>query len=172
MPDPPPAGLSWNVKSSFIDYLARLPSSEVSVAGGASYHPTTGFTFPAEDPSAPEPSPRHVWIDVPLRQLRFVGDVRFLAHRGLLCIALASPWVEMNSPATASLSVHVPGSDASERVTIASMQWSHPDTSHGRPVWHDLAATLTAEGSALFGGMYAAGTPLDPLSITLAPHHC
>ncbi|MCX6497841.1 MAG: HtaA domain-containing protein [Arthrobacter sp.] len=91
--------------------------------------------------------------------LKFSGTLRAFGHFGMSLGHIIDPWVEKHEEGTYLSVVRWPGQ--SHRITIADL--------HGNPQNGQSGATLTLEGTEVFGGVYQAGTELDPVSIVANP---
>jgi len=163
-----PAGeLRWAIKDSLQRYLIAA-GAEVSVANGCRYSHEGEFVFPAAEPGARSGAGR-IRGDAAPSARRFTGDIRFLAHHGMLDVFLADPLLDAG-PGTARLRVRLsPASQA--RTAIALVEWGASDAAADGRLRRVLAATLTADGARVFGGGYAAGTPLAPITLLEAAAH-
>nr|WP_255499112.1 HtaA domain-containing protein [Leucobacter sp. cx-169] len=110
----------------------------------------------------------------------FTGGVHFTGHEGLLQLDVANPTLELVSPTEAYLLLDL----------ASTKQTGEPDVSlpQVRAVKLDLTGTIivngvtleivdapgrfTAEGASAFGGFYAAGEEVDPLSLTAQAEGC
>lgn len=137
------AALTWEVKTSFVGYVRAVGGRVVADRGALD--DGTAFVFPAEGVPAEETA----W--------RFRGRVTFQAHDGLLDVAIADPWLRVDG---ADLEVSVVDGSGS-RVTVA----------RGRsdaPVSTPVPVVLVAGAEHLFDAAYPPGTPLAPVSVSLA----
>ena len=139
--------LWWGVKASLVDYVLTMGEGRI-VADHESVAPDGSrvFGFAAE----------------PAEPLRFRGDLRFVAHGGMLDVRLRDPRAELgDSPAlTADRVSHL---EQASRLRIADLVRSADDSSW--PGFVRFGATLTAEATALFDGMYPRGSELAPVWI-------
>ncbi|MCU1548190.1 MAG: hypothetical protein JWO29_1141 [Arthrobacter sp.] len=158
-PDPsPPLGLTWGIKRSFIDYIRGLPDGAVSAADGATVVEPGLFRF------APERSEYDIARGAGL--LRFRGDVRLAGHHGMMFVRLLDPWIEL-AGGSGILSIST-GGGGQERAEVGTLRAVAPRESEGYLVWEHVAVMVSAGGSELFDGQYAAGQPMDPLFIRVA----
>ena len=151
-----PSGLYWRVKGSFVAYLTSMADGTCAISDGADVDATGLFRFPAATAANPGPD---AWT------LRFGGTVSFSGHFGALAIALARPTVEM-TPAGGSLRAST-GEPDGRRIRLATLRPATPTRIGETLLWPPLAPVLTGEGSELFGGAYAPGLELDPLTIAI-----
>jgi hypothetical protein len=152
----------WAIKRSFQHYIASLPDGVRSVTDGAATAADQEFLFPLIGGVELERM-------APGTRLRFVGDVRFRGHGGMLFLVFADPEVEIVSTDSAILSVktHVPGSAELQRVDVASLRLPAMEKTEGYLLWAGIIAVLTTAGADLFNGVYEAGTALETVSILL-----
>jgi len=131
-------GLRWEIKRSFLRYIARMPDGACSVTDGADPVDESAFRFePAGD-------------------LRFRGVVRFSGHHGFLFVRIADPELQVDGTRG---TLTIAGEPA--RVPLVTCELSaEPDgTTKG------TAVRLTAEGAELFNAVYPAGEPFDDFTI-------
>ena len=149
-PGPASPAVSWAIKASFLAYVRRSSGTITVVAPARSGD--NGFEFPLIRPAT-------------RGELVFSGGVAFTAHGGMLDVLVAEP-VVAGDPGELALSVgdHRDPSNAALRRCIARLEVAAP---HPTMAVVALRPRLTDEGSALFGGVYPAGSELDPL--LLAP---
>lgn len=130
--------LIWPIRRSFVDYV-RASDGTVVLGGGAT-ESEEGFVFRSA------PGTAHA----------FTGNVRFLAHGGMLDVELGDPVFTVDGDA-ATLSVSTGGGAA--RTTVARLIGIRGS---------DLASgqlLLTYEGTRLLGDVYQPGSPLDAFRI-------
>jgi len=148
--------LVWGIKSSFLRYLASLPDGGYQAGPGVTVTADGEFCFP---PDARLAGPRHQ---------AFRGEVRFSGHGAFLYVRIADPRVEFPADPVgvegdARLTVAGEGSARLHLADLSLMRRS--DASASSPAMRHLlfVPRLTAAGAEVFGGVYPAGTPLDPL---------
>ncbi|MDR2321583.1 MAG: HtaA domain-containing protein [Microbacterium sp.] len=165
------ASLDWGVKSSFVGYVkSPIAHGQVQTIGstGAGFHwPGGGGTASA---------------DLGTASVEFgAGDgVHFTGHAmngvNALDLTFTHPQVVISGGA-ATLLLDVTGREfksttepgelfTHDAVEFATVALGSPQVSGTTYTWANAAVTLTAEGAAAFGGFYAAGTALDPLTLT------
>ncbi|CUR55569.1 conserved hypothetical protein [metagenome] len=152
-------GLTWTVKASFRAYVERLADGSVVVSDGAQVAVDGGWTFGA-DPTVSAP----VGVD---GFLAFHGEVRFQAHGGLLVVRILDPWLTVVGE-RGELTI----STGSGRAALVSLDIAQVDSPAGTATWAATDVRLTPDGVELFNGVYQAGEPFEPFTITLplAPH--
>jgi hypothetical protein len=157
---PPPLGLTWGIKRSFIKYMRELPDGAVSATDGAEMLDSGFFNFPPGggdyDPAAGTGT------------LRFSGDVRMSGHYGMLFVRITDPWVSF-SPTGGVLSIPAgdanTAADAPERIPLVTFNAAVPRVAGEHLVWQSVEAFLTPEGREVFNGQYETFQAMDPLSI-------
>ncbi|MEU9338962.1 HtaA domain-containing protein [Streptomyces sp. NPDC048290] len=164
--------LDWGVKSSFQTYVTGpIAQGGYSLTGGAATVGAQQFRFHSASGSYDGGTGAF--------SAGFSGGVRFTGHRTdsgahELDMTISRPTVRL-SGGGGTLYVDVTskakGTGAvttSSQVPFASLSLGGIDLrGGGRAVTlNNLPATLTAEGARSFAGYYAAGTPLDPVSLS------
>ncbi|MFS0694139.1 HtaA domain-containing protein [Streptomyces nitrosporeus] len=165
--------LDWGIKSSFQSYVTGpVAQGDWSLTGGAAtvggsryrFHSATG----SYDPSSGA------------LQAGFSGGVHFTGHRQAdgsdqLDLTLSRPTVRISGGA-GTLHADVVSKDReSGRVTraaqvpLATLGLGSVDMRGATTpvVLTDVPATLTSQGATAFAGYYTAGTPLDPVSLSV-----
>ncbi|MBU8865636.1 HtaA domain-containing protein [Paenarthrobacter aromaticivorans] len=148
----------WGIKASFRRYLAMQPGAEATVGGGAAITARSEFLFPAAvgvdllPPTGPG-------------EMKFEGDVQFIAHGGLLNVILADPRIQRGDDQIflSALTGQYSGSAGSPTVVAELVERIEADGS----ISYD--ATLASSGVQVFGGVYPAGEPLDAVQIVHNP---
>ena len=133
--------LSWGVKASFRSYIVGPIAKGAITTSGASVDGGR-FVFPQGKSG-------------------YTGSVRFTGHAGALDLTFSDPRVDVRAQ---TLSMVVTGVG---RVTIATLDLPKPTKKGGATRYSNASATLTAAGAAAFDGYYAAGEPLDPVSLVI-----
>lgn len=152
------ATLWWGVKQSFRGYV-EATGGTIETRDGAERAADGGFTFSA----APE---NGLGLDAdgkPHGQGKFLGEVRFEAHGGMLSVCLADPILEIG-PSGAALSV-ADSRERARRVEIAKLDLTAMTSEGGEFV---IPAALSMDGWQLLGDHYPPMTALDPVRLTLA----
>ena len=153
------ATLHWGVKTSFRGYVAMM-GGVTEVGGGAELATDGGFTFAA----APD-SDLAVAADGSLTgQGRFLGEVRFEAHGGMLKVFLADPAVEITE--TGAVLTVADSAARTRRVEIAKLDLAA--ITAGEPGETSIPTSLTMDGSFVLGDHYPPTTALDPARLTVA----
>ncbi|MGW1814587.1 HtaA domain-containing protein [Streptomyces sp. NPDC002125] len=165
--------LDWGIKSSFQSYVTgSIAHGSWSLNGGAAtvggsqfrFHSATGSYDPANGAFT----------------AGFSGGVHFVGHRqddgtNQLDLTISRPTVRISGGAGTLYADMVSKERGSGRVTrssqvpLATLGLSGIDMRGGStPVaLTNIPATLTSQGASAFAGYYAAGTPLDPVSLSV-----
>ncbi|MFH8515812.1 HtaA domain-containing protein [Streptomyces gelaticus] len=165
--------LDWGIKSSFQSYVTGpVANGSWSLTGGAAtlggsqfrFHSATGSYDPATGAFASG----------------FTGGVHFLGHRKSdgsheLDLTISRPTVRIAGGSGTLYADMVSKDRGSGRVTsaarvpLATLGLSGIDMLGGTtPVaLSNIPATLTSQGARAFAGYYPAGTPLDPVSLSV-----
>ena len=165
--------ITWGLKSSFRSYIVSPGAAGSVVASeGATQAASNGvFTFPADTGSR----------DGSAAAIDTRGQVRFEGHDGVLDVAISDIRVDIQGT-TGSLVVdavsrqYAPGattpgtSVAYDDVVFADLDLSAvtPTSSSTSYLAASIPATLTSAGVPILAGFYAAGTALDPVTVSLA----
>jgi len=152
------ATLSWGLKQSFVAYVEGAGGA-IATGEGAARNPEGGFTFAA----TPGEGLRIGADGKPEGSARFVGEVSFEAHGGMLKVFLADPSVEIG-PAGAVLAV-ADTRKRDRRVTLAQLDMAAAAVGDDG-VWA-IPAKLSLDGWQVMGDHYPPFTPLDPVRLTL-----
>ena len=156
VPDPlPPPGLTWGIKRSFLDYIKDLPDGTVAASAGATVSGSGRFTF--------IPAGSDYDVHTGTGVLRFRGDVRLAGHHGMLFVRLLDPWVQFSGD-RGVLSIST-GDGGQDRTPVGFVQAARPEAIGGCLVWRQIEVLNSPDGAELFDGQYAAGQPMDPLSM-------
>ena len=165
--------LDWSVKASFQNYVTGpVAKGSWTLSGGAGtvgenlfrFHSATGGYDP----------------DSGALRSGFSGGVRFVGHKQAdgayeLDLTINNPTVRISgSSGTLHADIRSKAKDSGKvsdrrQVPMASLNLSGVDMRGGTtPVaLSGVPATLTAEGAKSFAGYYEAGTPLDPVSLSV-----
>lgn len=165
--------LDWGIKSSFQSYVTGpIAQGSWSLTGGAATVGGSQFRFHSATGS----------YDPGTGAFRagFSGGVRFVGHKKAggsyeLDLTISRPTVrtaggrgtlyaDMTSKAKGSGTV-----TTAAQVPLAALDLSGIDmVGGGSPVaLNNVPATLTSQGATAFAGYYTAGTPLDPVSLSV-----
>jgi hypothetical protein len=136
--------LHWSIKTTFVDYVNRLPDGRCDLEGGVT-QAEDGLAFPA---AATEGGHGHE---------QFSGTVVFTGHHGLLRISIADPCIEHDGRA-GRLTIADPDWPG-RRMQLASFERT-PADGHDA-AWTGSRVELTSDGADLFYLAYAAGDGLD-----------
>ncbi|MEU8508414.1 HtaA domain-containing protein [Streptomyces brevispora] len=165
--------LDWGIKSSFQSYVTGpIAHGSWSLTGGAAtvggsqfrFHSATGSYDPASGAFASG----------------FSGGVRFAGHKKSdgsyeLDLTISRPTVRIQGGSGTVYADMVSKDRATGRVTsmaqvpMATLGLSGIDMRGGStPIaLNNVPATLTSQGAKSFAGYYTAGTPLDPVSLSV-----
>ncbi|MGA5194780.1 HtaA domain-containing protein [Streptomyces exfoliatus] len=165
--------LDWGIKSSFQSYVTGpIAQGSYGLTGGAATVGGSQFRFHSAQGSYDPESGAF--------EAAFSGGVRFTGHRKAdgtdeLDLTISRPrvriqggqgtlYADMASKAKGSGKVTV-----TAQVPLATLNLGGIDMrGGGSPVsLAGVPATLTAQGATAFAGYYPAGTPLDPVSLTV-----
>jgi hypothetical protein len=146
------ASLRWTVKTSLVDYITGLRDGVIEFDGGVAWD-GGGFVFPLET----------VVDDGTRVEVHFAGRTAMAGHGGLLWLMVGQPRIELHhSGATISV---LDTRDRSARLPLVDLRWLE------RGAGGQLVADteLRTEGTWMFEDRYPAGTPFDPVHVTLPP---
>ncbi|MFJ8884309.1 HtaA domain-containing protein [Streptomyces sp. NPDC102402] len=165
--------LDWGIKSSFQSYVTGpVAGGSWSLTGGAATVGRSEFRFHSATGS----------YDPASGDLRagFSGGVRFVGHKQAgggneLDLTISRPTVRISGGTGTLYADMVSKARGSGRVTtsaqvpLATLGLSGIDMKGGStPIaLNGVPATLTSQGASAFAGYYAAGTPLDPVSLSV-----
>jgi hypothetical protein len=144
-------GMAWAVKDSFVNYVRAMRDGRIMLGNGAAVTSTRQFYFPFAGLDR---------MDERRLMLRFSGEVRFLAHHGLMSVLLCNPRIEIHGDA-AFLSIE----QGSTWLRLAEFQMPPAQRQDGAAMWSDLELTLSSTGIETFGATYSAGETLAPLTV-------
>ncbi|MFE3899274.1 HtaA domain-containing protein [Streptomyces sp. NPDC059153] len=165
--------LDWGIKSSFQSYVTGpIANGSWSLTGGAAtvggsqfrFHSATGSYDPATGAFGSG----------------FSGGVRFVGHKKPgggyeLDLTISRPTVRITG-GTGTVLADMAGKDrgsgrvtSASQVPLATLDLSGIDMKGGStPIaLNNVPATLTSQGAKAFAGYYTAGTPLDPVSLSV-----
>lgn len=165
--------LDWGIKSSFQSYVTGpIAQGNWNLTGGAATVGGSQFRFHSAQGSYDPASGAFT--------AGFTGGVRFLGHRRSdgtheLDLTISRPRVRIEGgrgTLHADMASKAKGSGqvtSSSQVPLASLDLSGIDMrGGGSPIsLTNVPATLTSQGARAFAGYYTAGTPLDPISLTV-----
>ncbi|MDK1474045.1 HtaA domain-containing protein [Streptomyces sp. 549] len=165
--------LDWGVKSSFQTYVTGpIAQGGFSLVGGAGTVGANQFRFHSAS-GGYDP-------DSGAFRASFGGGVRFTGHRAAdgsqeLDLTISRPTVRISGGSGtlyADMRSKARGSGTytdRAQVPLANLRLGGVDMrGGGSPIaLNSVPATLTAEGATAFAGYYAAGTPLDPVSLSV-----
>ena len=152
--------LTWGVKQSFRHYVQSM-GGVTEARGGAVRTADGEFTFAIAAGGG-------LSLDAagkPQGQANFLGEVRFVAHGGMLSVFFADPALEFG-PTSATLTV-ADTEARTLRIEIAKLDLTAITTgADGELV---IPTALSLYGGQLLGDHYPPGTPVDPVRLKLAP---
>ncbi|WP_406412279.1 HtaA domain-containing protein [Streptomyces halstedii] len=165
--------LDWGIKSSFQSYVTGpIAQGSWSLTGGTATVGGSQFRFHSATGSYDPESGAF--------QAGFSGGVRFVGHRqsdgtNQLDLTIGRPTVRISGGSGTLYADMVSKDRESGRVTtsaqvpMATLGLSGINMRGGStPVaLNNVPATLTAQGAKAFAGYYTAGTPLDPVSLSV-----
>lgn len=149
------SGLQWGVKQSFRAYVEGS-GGRIEAGGGAVRSPDGGFEF------APAPgNALSIGADGAVSgEGRYLGELRFEAHGGMLSVFLADPRIESGPD---GLVLTVADSPArNRRIAIANLDTAQAPPETGGV---SLPTRLTLDGMFLLGDHYPPGTLVDPVRL-------
>lgn len=152
--DPSRSGVSWSVRESLLQYVARA-GGVIEVTPPASAH-DAGFSWPAvgliHDPATGSAC------------LRLDGAVRLSAHDGLLEVPLNALALHIDD----GIGRLVSDADPSKPVVIVHGSVREVTAAEGVTAWVIDEPVLHADVVDWFGGQYPAGAPFAPLIVATA----
>lgn len=166
--------LDWGIKSSFQSYVTGpIAQGSWSLTGGAATVGASRFRFHSAQGSYDPASGAFT--------AGFSGGVRFVGHRGAddgtheLDLTISRPRVRIEGgrgTLYADMASKAKGTGqitSSAQVPLASLDLSGIDMrGGGSPIsLSNVPTTLTTQGARAFAGYYTAGTPLDPIGLTV-----
>ncbi|MCP3817552.1 HtaA domain-containing protein [Streptomyces sp. A3M-1-3] len=158
--------LDWGIKSSFQSYVTGpVAKGSWRLRGGAATAGGSQFRFHSATGSYDPDSGAF--------RAGFSGGVRFVGHRKPdgsyeLDLTISRPTVRISGGSGTLYADVVSRSTASSQVALASLSLAGVNMRGGGTpvVLTGVPATLTSQGAAAFAGYYAAGTQLDPVSLS------
>ncbi|OCB22456.1 HtaA domain-containing protein [Mycobacterium intracellulare] len=162
MTEPKDVGLRWAVKRSFLDYVARTPDGRAYVAGGVRANADGEVIFPPAEPL-------EAAVATDTRVFAFGGEVRYLAHGGLLHVIIADPVLTVTGDAGVLTVAAVDEEDQPTRIELVTFTVGVRALESAPTTWESSEVRLTADGATVFGGVYSAGELMAPLHVHLPP---
>jgi hypothetical protein len=145
--------LRWAVRPSFVRYVQVMAGGSCEAVDGAEADAAGVFDFPLTEAAETGGN----WV------LTFGGGARFRAHQGFLDVDLHGLRLRVMA-AGAALDIAVA---AGGYGTIATMHPVTPVTENGLMSWSGLVPLLTEGGTAVFGGVYPAGSDFGSLDVAV-----
>lgn len=142
-------GFAWALKRSFVEYIAGMRDGRMSLEGEAALTSTQEFYFPFRSTQRGNGD----WVS------SFSGGLRFVAHHGLLSVAIRNPQLRVAGEFGSLL---IDGPDG--RVEIAHLTMTEPTRDGDVLMWRCDDVRLSPSAVELFGGSYDAGEPLAPIT--------
>lgn len=135
--------LEWAIKPSFVAYVEALPDGGVELEDGVTRTEEGAFVFPG----------------VVGTDLAFRGAVRFHGHAGVLDVTIADPRVEPTG-STADLTIALGNGNGRVRFATVGVL-----TRTAVGILSSADVSATDDGAYVLGGVYQAGTALDPFTV-------
>jgi Htaa len=155
-------GLLWGIKSSFVEYVRRMPDGQGALGAGARPLDVGGILFPplrGARRTTPDNVDERIW--------EFGGDVRFRGHFGMLFVRIAFPTIAVRD-GVGVLTVADPyTTEGGERLILADITLQEQPAPPGLLIWSSTEVRMNAEAGKLFNDVYQVGEPLDPLTLVL-----
>jgi hypothetical protein len=148
--------LEWGVKQSFRNYVEAAGGS-IQVGDGMERTADGAFVFAAA------PGEGLTWIAEgrPEGRGRFVGEVRFEAHGGMLKVFLADPAVGIGASVATITVADSPARDRRVELALLDLGAAEPAEGGG---WI-IPTRLSRDGWQVLGDNYPPMTPLDPVRL-------
>jgi hypothetical protein len=157
-----PFGLRWGIKSSFVEYIRRMPDGQGRLGDGAVPVGLVEILYP------PERGELHTMDDGSIeRSWIFRGQVRFSGHFGMLVVRVAAPALTVRD-GRAELTVADPSAtETGARLALVTLRLDPRPAPDGIELWQGTDVRLTAAGTGLFNDVYPEGEPFEPLTVLL-----
>ncbi len=166
------ATLRWGVKQSFRSYvLSPTARGAIEPTGGVTMD-ASGFSW-ANGTGVADAATGTALVAYP-------GQIRFTGHGGVLDLTIADVRLRIDSATQATIVASTVARDMASGeyatqtgIDLATVAIATPadaaaaDVAEGTLTIANAPAVLTEVGAAAFGGFYAAGAALDPVSATL-----
>ncbi|MER5971513.1 HtaA domain-containing protein [Streptomyces sp. NPDC002055] len=160
--------LDWGVKKSFRTYVTGpVAKGKIRLSGGAVRH-ASGYRFPDGKGSYD--------ADQGSLDAKFAGAVRFTGHHGSLDLKFSDLSIQVKG-AKGALVADVSSKDretgkvthsSDVRVGALTVGSGSLEAEGDLITLEKIPATLTADGAKAFGGFYAAGDALDPVTVAVS----
>ncbi|HWF00740.1 MAG TPA: HtaA domain-containing protein [Caulobacteraceae bacterium] len=151
--------LTWGLKESFRGYV-EAAGGAIETGEGASRDGAGAFIFPDAAEAASGEGLSLGDGGGPQGVARFVGQVRFQAHGGMLDVFLADPLIEITADAAVLRVADTPARD--RQVHLANLDIAAAWLEDGEWV---VPAKLSRDGWQVLGDHYLPSTPLDPVRL-------
>lgn len=149
--------LTWGVKQSFRAYV-EAAGGEVTPGGGTTRDADGAFVFVTTDQSALAVSADGAVTG----EGHFEGEVKFVAHGGMLSVFLADPRIESGAEGLVLTVADSPARD--RRIAIVKLDAANASRAPDGALL--LPATMTLDGMFLLGDHYPPGTVVDPVRLS------
>ena len=160
--------LTWGVKQSFRAYV-EAAGGEVTLGGGTTRGADGAFVFVTAADSASDTisklglsSQEHRQHPAVTGEGRFEGEVKFVAHGGMLSVFLADPRVESTAEGLVLTVADSPARD--RRIAIVKLDAGAAGRDADGAL--TLPAAMTLDGMFLLGDHYPPGTVVDPVRLS------
>ncbi|MCW2830073.1 MAG: hypothetical protein JWP31_765 [Aeromicrobium sp.] len=152
-------GLVWGLKDSFVSY-ARRAGARVELGGGAGQLPGSAeFYFPLTHAAEFDGTGL-------VGTLRFGGQLRVVAHRGMLDVGVFDPWLTVRGRrGTLSVRDRSTGTPADARMDLVEVVLPVPTCDGSTLMWSSAPTTLAPAGALVFDGNYVTGEDFARLSV-------
>ena len=158
----PALGLRWGIKTSFLDYVRRMPDGRAWTGEGAVPVSETEILFPPVEAGI-----RPAGAGVPDRFWAFGGDVRFTGHFGMLFVRIAFPVLTWRDGVAALTVAAQSDEEPADRVPLVTLRLEAEPAAERIELWRGTDVRLTQAGAELFNNVYPAGEAFEPLTLTL-----
>lgn len=170
------AVLEWGVKLSFRSYISgSIAQGSWEVADGAEYEVVNndGVFRWSNGEGSVDP-------ETGVGSVTFPGSIHFTGHGGVLDLVFANPTVEFRGDGSADLLLDARSNNAQGELVVDSAQVptaridgiGEIDPESGAFSFTAAPAILTADGATAFGGFYATGDALDPVTLSVGFGSC
>lgn len=162
--------IDWGVRASFRNYIVSpIAHGSITVGGGASVNADGTYRFAVSGGNHDAAASTSVASG---------GSVSFVGHGGVLEMTISDVRVSVSGssgelianvvsrPFTTTTETNPPVTYDNVVLGALDLSGVTPDVGTDTATWSGIPVTLTEAGAAAFGGFYAAGESLDPVSFT------